>query len=127
MVVDIILELKKANPSLVYGELATLLFLCFLRMLLFSVQAETFHKRHRSHVLIYTNEVQRVASRFNLQERHKLEFAEKTSAASPSDGVVMASNGPMNSQHIHSCNNWIVCHFIRGSFCVITTKVQSLI
>lgn len=53
-----------------------------------------------NNVFLYPNEVQRVASHFNLQEHHKLELIKQTSSTSLSAGVIMAANGPSNLQHI---------------------------
>lgn len=64
-----------------------------------------FCKQHKNTVFIYVNELQRVASHFNLQEHQKLELIKKMSGMSLSDAVIMASNGPSNLQHIRSCSN----------------------
>lgn len=59
-------------------------------------------------------------SHFNLREHHKLELIKQTSGTSLGDGVIMASNGPSNLQHICSWNNWIIYHFATDCFCIIT-------
>lgn len=129
MVVDIILELKKANPSLVYGEFANskVAFWDCSFLQLKSLQLTGiffFYKQQENNVFIYANEVQRVASHFNLQECHKLELIKETSGTTLRDGGIMASNGPSNSQHIRSQNNWVIYHFTTDCFCVMTTKVH---
>lgn len=77
MVVDIILELKRANPSLVYGELF--------------ISDSSFRSKN---ALIQANEVQQTPSRFHF-------MAASGRKRAPRLSVIMACNGPWN-QHIAS-------------------------